>query len=122
MVTSPTATDEESSEPSVRTKILTPLLITLSLFACFGCWAYRTTKRSSGSGAENGGGSTCPQARHAPPVARPVGRGEVERGGGAAVAQEGGVISYAHAVAVPAPSDADGSGRVWTVVVAEVVE
>lgn len=90
--------EESSSEPFVLTNILTPLLITLSVFAVFGWLAYRTTKRSSGSGAENGGDSMCQQD-----------------------ARESGVVPYTHAVAVPATSDTDGSGRAWTVVAAQVV-
>lgn len=134
-IASPTATDEESSETPVRTIVLLPILVTLSLFALFGIWACWATRRSSRGGASNDGGSACEQERCAaelerarrlaPPVARPVGSREVERNGGAAhvVAQECGAVPYAHAVAVPATSDADGSGRAWpTVVATEVLE
>ena len=102
-IASPTATDEES-ETSTRTDIVIPVLITLSVFAFFGGLAYRMMKGSSGRCAENvgSGGSVCRQE--------------------ADVARQVGVVPYAHAVAVPATGDADGSGRAWTVVTAEVVE
>lgn len=171
MVTSPAAKDEQDPARSTVKGVLTPILITLSLLAAIGFWAYRTRKRTFHHSHNESGDSTCLQQRRAneldawararaqshaaaqareagavgtgvaPPVARPVARRELERSGGAVLAeevvigsrnlegtvgtvsgQEGGV-PYATAVAVPPHSNVDGSGRAWTVVAdAEVVD
>ena len=170
MITSP-APDEGEDQGTTVKGVLTPILVTVSLLAAIGFWAYRTRKRAAHQSRLEIVESSCQRQRRAdeldawarararsqaaaqareaeavgnsgaPPVARPVGRRELERSGGAVLAEEvvigsrgrdgavgaasgqEGDVPYATAVVVPPNSNVDGSGRAWTVVAdAEVVD